>query len=236
MVASIFVNPTQFGHSDDFNRYPRQLERDTELLQELGVHHIFAPNADSMYGQNHLAYVDAKGFDEIAEGRARPGHFQGVATVVTKLFNIVRPTNAYFGQKDAAQCVLIRRIVEDLDMDVNVVVHDTVREADGLALSSRNAYLTTEERKAAPVLYRSLNAAKALFKSFEGDVIPAADLRQVVMDELKSEPLVGEIQYVSIDNKATMQPIQKVLRQNGAIVSIACKVGSVRLIDNMVLE
>jgi len=235
-VASIFVNPTQFGPNDDFNRYPRQLERDTELLQNLGVHHVLAPNAESMYGQDHLAYVNAKGFDKIAEGRARPGHFQGVATVVTKLFNIVRPTNAYFGQKDAAQCVLIRRIVEDLDMDVNVVVHDTVRDDDGLALSSRNAYLTNDERKAAPVLYRSLCAAKKMFKSFDADVIPATDLRRVVENELKSEPLVGEIQYVSIDNRATMQPIQKVLRQNGAIVSIACKVGSVRLIDNIVLE
>lgn len=236
LVASVFVNPTQFGPNEDFNRYPRQLERDTELLQSLGVHHIFAPKADSMYGRDHLAYVDVKGFDKIAEGRARPGHFQGVATVVTKLFNIVSPTNAYFGQKDAAQCVLIRRIVEDLDMDVNVIVLDTIREDDGLALSSRNAYLTTEERRAAPVLYRSLCAAKELFQSVDGDVIPAADLREVVEAELKSEPLMGEIQYVSIDNQATMQPIQKVLRQNGAIVSIACKVGSVRLIDNIVLE
>lgn len=235
MVASIFVNPTQFGPNEDLARYPRQLERDTELLQELGVHHIFAPDSESMYGCNHLTYVNAKGFEKCAEGQARPGHFSGVATIVTKLFNIVRPTNAYFGQKDAAQCVLIRRIVEDLDMDVNVIVHDTVRENDGLAMSSRNAYLTTEERKAAPVLYRSLLAAKEMFLS-SADVIPAVDLRNVVEAKLRSEPLVKEIQYVSVDNKQTMQPIQKVLRQNGAIVSIACKVGSVRLIDNMVLE
>ena len=170
LVASIFVNPTQFGPNEDLARYPRQLERDTELLQELGVHHIFAPNADSMYGSNHLTYVDAKGFDKIPEGRARPGHFSGVATIVTKLFNIVRPTNAYFGQKDAAQCVLIRRIVQDLDMDVNVVVHDTVREDDRLAMSSRNAYLTTEERKVAPVLYRALLAGRETFLSSEEEV------------------------------------------------------------------
>lgn len=235
LVASIFVNPTQFGPNEDLARYPRQLERDKELLQELGVHHIFAPNAESMYGANHLTYVDAKGFEKIPEGRARPGHFSGVATIVTKLFNIVRPTNAYFGQKDAAQCVLIRRIVQDLDMEVNVIVHDTIREDDGLAMSSRNAYLTTEERKAAPVLYRALLAAKETFLS-GGDVIPAADLRNVVEAVLRSEPLVKEIQYVSVDNKETMQPIQKVIRENGAIVSIACKVGSVRLIDNIVLE
>ena len=235
LVASIFVNPTQFGPNEDLARYPRQLERDTELLQELGVHHIFAPNAESMYGANHLTYVDAKGFEKIPEGRARPGHFSGVATIVTKLFNIVRPTNAYFGQKDAAQCVLIRRIVQDLDMEVNVVVHDTIREDDGLAMSSRNAYLTMEERKAAPVLYRALLAARETFLS-GGDVIPAADLRNVVETELRSEPLVKEIQYVSVDDKETMQPIQKVIRENGAIVSLACKVGSVRLIDNIVLE
>ena len=236
LVASIFVNPTQFGPNEDLARYPRQLERDTELLQELGVHHIFAPDADAMYGSDHLTYVDAKGFDQIAEGRARPGHFSGVATIVTKLFNIVRPTSAYFGQKDAAQCVLIRRIVEDLNMDINIVIGDTVREADGLAMSSRNAYLTTQERKAAPVIYRSLLAAREFFQSAPGDVISSADLKQVVEKELRSEALVSEIQYVSIDNKATMQPIQKVLRQNGAIISIACKVGSVRLIDNIVLE
>lgn len=237
----MFVNPTQFGPNEDLDTYPRQLERDVELLQGLGVHHIFAPKPESMYGPNHLTYVNARGFDKVAEGQVRPGHFQGVATIVTKLFNIVRPTNAYFGQKDAAQCVLIRRIVEDLDMDVNIVVRDTIREADGLAMSSRNAYLTADERKAATVLYRSLLACQDFYQQStageEGQVVVSAnELKKIVENELRTEPLVTEIQYVSIDNKATMQPMQKVLRENGSIVSIACKIGSVRLIDNIVLD
>lgn len=252
-IASIFVNPTQFGPNEDYSRYPRQLGRDVELLQELGVHHILAPaTSATLYTPEHATTVSVKGFDQTAEGKARPGHFSGVATVVTKLFNIVRPTTAYFGQKDAAQCVLIRRIVDDLNMDVNIVVHDTVREADGLALSSRNAYLTTTERTAAPVLYRALQAAQVLFTEFssaattakednsqpsnESDMIPAAELVAVVRDVLRSEPLVSEIQYISVDNPTTMQPLQKVWRAKGAILSIACKVGSVRLIDNILLK
>jgi pantoate--beta-alanine ligase len=258
-IASIFVNPKQFGPNEDFSRYPRQLERDVQLLQDLGVHHILAPaSSDMLYGPQHATTVSVAGLEKSAEGRARPGHFAGVATVVTKLFNIVRPTSAYFGQKDAAQCVLIRRIVEDLDMDINVVVQETVREADGLALSSRNAYLTTAERQAAPVLYKALQAAQELFATGDGgadgngennssspqseadgalpDVIPAADLRKVVEATLRSEPLVSQIQYISVDNPATMQPLQKVWREKGAILSLACKVGSVRLIDNVVLK
>ena len=166
----------------------------------------------------------------------RPGHFRGVATIVTKLFNIVQPTNAYFGQKDAAQCVLIRRIVEDLDMDVKIVVKDTIREPDGLAMSSRNAYLTAEERKAAPVVYQSLYAAKQLFEQLlEGESISSDELRATVEKILGSERLVSEIQYVSVDSKATMRPIAEVHKNDGGIISLACKVGSVRLIDNIIL-
>jgi len=179
-----------------------------------------------------------QGFDDIAEGRSRPGHFRGVATIVTKLLNIVQPTNAYFGQKDAAQCVLIRRIVEDLDMDVNVVVKDTVREPDGLAMSSRNAYLSEAERRAAPVVYRSLCAARQLFDGLdgaEGPTISSDLLREAVEKVLQAEPLVSEIQYVAVDNKANMQPCRHVRKDEGAIVSLACKIGSVRLIDNIVL-
>jgi len=179
-----------------------------------------------------------QGFDDIAEGRSRPGHFRGVATIVTKLLNIIQPTNAYFGQKDAAQCVLIRRIVEDLNMDVNIVVRDTVREEDGLAMSSRNAYLTAEERRAAPVVYRSLCAARTLFQRLRQDdeSISCDELREAVERVLKSEPLVSEVQYVAVDDKATMRPCQcKVQKGDGAIISLACKVGNVRLIDNIVL-
>ena len=159
---------------------------------------------------------------------------------MTKLFNIVRPTHAYFGQKDAAQCVLIQRIVDDLNMDVNIVVKDTIREDDGLAMSSRNAYLSADERRAAPVVYRSLCAARDLYQghyhqSAEASSISATALQEAVRSVLSAEPLVSEIQYVSVDSKGTMRQCENVSKQEGAIVSVACKVGSVRLIDNIVL-
>jgi pantoate--beta-alanine ligase len=178
-----------------------------------------------------------QGFDDTAEGRARPGHFRGVATVVTKLFHIVHPTRAYFGQKDAAQCVLIRRLVADLDMDVEIHIQPTIREEDGLAMSSRNAYLTNEERRAAPVVYRSLLAAKNRLDDLRnGDESMECDaLRSVVEDVLKSEPLVTGIQYIAIDNPNTMQPLAQVQKSTGAIISLACKIGNVRLIDNIIL-
>jgi pantoate--beta-alanine ligase len=247
-VASIFVNPTQFAPGEDLDRYPRPIERDTQLLQDLGVDHLFAPTR--MYGQHHVTYIDPHGFDNIPEGRVRPGHFAGVATIVTKLFHIIQPTRAYFGQKDAAQCVLIRRLVQDLDMDVEIVVKDTIREADGLAMSSRNAYLTADERRAAPVIYQSLCAARRLFHehfskiasppnaSPPPTVCSSEALRQCVEQVLLSEPLVREIQYISVDCRETMQPItigEGVHRETGCIISLACKVGSVRLIDNIVL-
>eukprot|EP00559_Dactyliosolen_fragilissimus_P005199 CAMPEP_0184859682 /NCGR_PEP_ID=MMETSP0580-20130426/4671_1 /TAXON_ID=1118495 /ORGANISM="Dactyliosolen fragilissimus" /LENGTH=264 /DNA_ID=CAMNT_0027356463 /DNA_START=271 /DNA_END=1062 /DNA_ORIENTATION=+ len=239
VVASIFVNPTQFGEGEDLDKYPRTLEKDTALLNDLGVDHVFAPDKESMYGNNHVTFVDPTGFDSIPEGSSRPGHFRGVATIVTKLFNIVKPTNAYFGQKDAAQCVLIKRIVKDLDMedDLNVVVMDTVREIDGLAMSSRNAYLTSEERHAAPIVYKSLCAARDVYyasQMSESVPFPSSQLLEATMNVLNTEPLVTEVQYVSIGCKETMRPIELVFLENGAILSIACKIGSVRLIDNIV--
>lgn len=193
---------------------------------------MFAPTIDDMYGKNHVTFVHPEGFDEIPEGRARPGHFRGVATIVTKLFNIVQPTNAYFGQKDAAQCCLIRRIVEDLDMDLNVIVKDTIREDDGLAMSSRNAYLNQEERKAAPIIYQALRTARDKYLNNPG--ISSDELSETVNSILRTEPLMGEIQYISVDNKQTMQPLAYV-GEDGAVISLACKVGSVRLIDNILL-
>lgn len=233
VVASVFVNPTQFGKGEDFDKYPRQLEQDSDLLGEYGVDHLLAPSIEDMYGKHHATFVDCEGFDDIPEGLARPGHFRGVATVVTKLFNIVRPTNAYFGQKDAAQCVLIRRVVEDLNMDLDVVVMDTIREADGLAKSSRNAYLSPTERRAAPVVYRSLVAAKEAFN--RDPSVSSAELVATTRKVLQSEPLVSEIQYISVDSKATMRPISQPTKEDGAVISLACKVGSVRLIDNILL-
>jgi len=235
VVASIFVNPTQFGEGEDLDKYPRQLQLDTKLLSDLGVNHLFVPNIENMYGKNFGTYIDCQSFDDIPESIVRPGHFRGVATIVTKLFNIVQPTNAYFGQKDAGQCVLIRRIVEDLDMDVNIVIGETVRESDGLAKSSRNAYLTDVERLAAAIIYKSLVAAKDTW--IKKPSIESSELLSIVRSALKSEPLVSEIQYISVESMATMKAVSKPSdSEHGTTISLGCIVGSVRLIDNIVLK
>ena len=241
VVCSIFVNPTQFAPNEDLDKYPRQFERDCELLEDIGgVDHIFAPSIDVMYGSNHVTSVDpGEGFENTPEGKQRPGHFRGVATIVTKLLNIVQPTKAYFGQKDAAQCVLIQRIVSDLNIDVDIVVGETVREEDGLAMSSRNAYLmdNPENRKAAPIIHKSLLQAKMLYldgMENNGSGVSATLLRDTVIQGLKTEPLIHEIQYVDVSSRQTMQPLEYV-DHDGAIISLACKIGSVRLIDNIVL-
>lgn len=237
VVTSIFVNPTQFGEGEDLDKYPRQLEQDCKCLAELGVDHLFTPDSSSMYSKNYLTYVDPTGFDDLPEGTSRPGHFRGVATIVTKLFNIIQPTNAYFGQKDAAQCCLVKRVVDDLNMEVNIVVMDTVREEDGLAMSSRNAYLTPDERQAAPIVYKSLCAAKDHYQSaLELGKLPisAESLSSVVEKTLKSEKLVSEVQYITVDDRETMRPALSV-GSDGAVISLACVVGSVRLIDNVIL-
>ena len=226
--------------------------------------HLFVPNIESMYGKNYATYIDCQSFDDIPESIVRPGHFRGVATIVTKLFNIVQPANAYFGQKDAGkplsasqiafsifgfppsskhdlysvclgQCVLIRRIVEDLDMDVNVVVGETVREPDGLAMSSRNAYLTDIERPAASIIYKSLCAAKEMWG--KNSFIESSELISIVKSVLQSEPLVSEIQYVSVESMTTMKAVEKPSDcEFGATISLGCIVGKVRLIDNIVLK
>ena len=179
-----------------------------------------------------------KGFDDTREGQQRPGHFRGVATIVAKLLNIVQPTRAYFGQKDATQCALIRRMVDDMNIDVTIQVESTVREIDGLAMSSRNAYLSPAERAAAPIIYQSLSAARDVFDGLvEGhDSVPAQALEEIVRSKLSLEPLVSDIQYVAIDDKLTMLPLATVQKEAGAVVSIACKIGHVRLIDNVILQ
>mmetsp|Transcript_12319 Transcript_12319/g.23083 ORF Transcript_12319/g.23083 Transcript_12319/m.23083 type:complete len:202 (+) Transcript_12319:647-1252(+) len=201
----------------------------------MGVDHLFCPS--EMYNKSHKCFVDPIGFDNLREGKARPGHFRGVATIVTKLFHIVQPTRAYFGQKDAAQCVLIQRLVADLDMDVIVEIMPTVREMDGLAMSSRNAYLSSkEEREAAVVLFKSLSAAKELYEgSFAGNLpMDSCILVETVMKVLEAEPLIKEIEYVSVDCKETMEPLKEI-GPEGAIISLAVKLGNVRLIDNFIL-
>jgi pantoate--beta-alanine ligase len=232
VVSSVFVNPAQFAAHEDLGSYPRQLERDAELLGREGVRLIFAPDEKEMYGPGYNSVVDVPGFLRTREGMARPKFFTGVVTVCTKLFNIVRPDAAYFGQKDAAQCAAIRRVVQDLNMDLDVVVGPTVREADGLAMSSRNAYLSPEERKAAPAVHRSLRAGRALWRErVRAGPVAAADIRAAVAAELEGEPLIGEVQYVSVDDPETMEPLEEV-GEAGCNVSLAVKCGKVRLIDN----
>jgi pantoate--beta-alanine ligase len=228
--ASIFVNPTQFLPGEDYRSYPRDEPRDLRLLESAGTDFVFIPSADEMYPAGFDTWVDLGKVTRRLEGVVRPGHFRGVASVVAKLFNIVEPTHAYFGQKDAQQCVVVRRMVADLNMNLEVVIVPTVREVDGLAMSSRNVYLTPEERRAAPVLYRSLMLAKNLHDKGERN---AAVIKEGMLSLLKSEPL-GQTDYVSIADLNTLEELQVIDRP--AVVSLAFKLGKPRLIDNIILE
>lgn len=236
VVVSIFVNPTQFDKVEDLEKYPRQLNNDINALSSIGVDYLFVPDIATMYGKNHVTYINPEGFDDFPEAKSRPGHFRGVATIVVKLLNIILPTVAYFGQKDAVQCALVRRLVEDLNLDLRIKVIETVRENDGLAMSSRNLNLSKKEREVAPILYKSLCAAKEVYRSALSGKMPIASdlLSAAAEDVLRQEPLVAEIQYVSVSDKETMKPINEV-GTDGGIVSLACKIGFVRLIDNIEL-
>lgn len=238
VAASIFVNPTQFGPNEDYSKYPRTFESDVALLKQEGVDLVFFPSAEDMYSKNHRCYVTPEGFDDLPEGVCRPGHFRGVATVVSKLFNIVRPTHAFFGQKDAAQCVLIKRLVEDLSMDINIEVVDVCREPDGLAMSTRNQYLEAAEREAASVVYRGLVRARDLFLSHKRNGAAPIDanlLRDAIRDEYEREPFVKEIQYISVGSKETMDELSSVDANEGAVLSVAIKLGKCRLIDTLTI-
>jgi pantoate--beta-alanine ligase len=229
VAVSIFVNPTQFAPSEDLDRYPRDLPRDLGLLEAAGVDFVFTPEAAEIYPPGFDTRIEIGGVTEVLEGAARPGHFAGVATVVAKLFNIVQPTRAYFGQKDAQQSIVIRKLVRDLDMPVEVIVAPTVRETDGVALSSRNSYLGPAERAAAPVIFRALNAARALFDAGERN---ADVLRQAMRQTIEAEPLM-RVDYVSITDPVTLRELAAVEQQ--ALASMAARLGGTRLIDNLVL-
>lgn len=231
VIVSIFVNPTQFGPNEDLSAYPRDLDRDLSMLETAGTDLVFAPTVADLYPPGLGAFVDPGPLAERLEGAARPGHFRGVATVVTKLFNVTRPDRAYFGQKDAQQLVVIQSIVRDLHLPVQVVGCPTVREPDGLALSSRNVYLTPEERRAAPALYRGLGAARRVWLRGERS---ASALRSAVCAELDSQPLLRP-EYVSVAHPRTLEEIDTVGR-DGALVSLAVRVGRARLIDNIRLD
>ncbi len=230
VAASIFVNPTQFGPNEDLSRYPRDLERDLAMLRAEGTDLVFAPGVEDMYPQGFATHVDVTGpLTARLEGAARPGHFKGVATVVTKLFNIVQPTRAYFGQKDAQQALVIKKIVADLDMNLEVIVMPTVREEDGLAMSSRNVYLKAKEREAALVLSRSLALARDKWSRGEKD---AERIREDMRKLIESEPL-AKIDYVSIADASTLEELETLDKL--ALISLAVRVGNTRLIDNILL-
>ncbi|MCS6963919.1 pantoate--beta-alanine ligase [Thermoflexus sp.] len=229
VAVSIFVNPTQFGPHEDYNRYPRDLNRDLRLLEPLGVDLVFAPPVEEMYPPGFQTWVIVEEVSRPLEGAARPGHFRGVATVVVKLLNIVQPDRAYFGQKDAQQAVVIRRMVQDLNIPVEIVVCPTVREPDGLAMSSRNTYLNPEERRAATVLFRALQAAKARYEQGERD---AERLREVMREVIRAEPLARP-DYVSVADPETLQELSWV--EDRALLSLAVYIGKTRLIDNILL-
>ncbi|MFI4963892.1 MAG: pantoate--beta-alanine ligase [Caulobacterales bacterium] len=229
VAVSIFVNPTQFGPHEDLARYPRDLPRDLGLLEAAGVDLVFAPDPEEMYPPGFDIRIEVGGVTGVLEGAVRPGHFSGVATVVAKLFNVVQPTRAYFGQKDAQQSVVIRKLARDLDMPVEVVVAPTVREADGLALSSRNSYLTPPQRAAAPAIHQALIAARDLFTAGERD---AEALRGAMRQVIAWQPDL-QVDYVSVADPTTLRELAEVGRQ--ALASLAVRLGATRLIDNLLL-
>jgi pantoate--beta-alanine ligase len=230
VIASIFVNPTQFGPNEDFARYPRDLARDAELAGSVGVDAIFNPPVEEMYTQGYCTYVNVERITDKLCGLSRPGHFRGVATVVTKLFNIVQPDYAFFGQKDAQQALVIKRMAADLNMNLEVVIVPTVREEDGLAMSSRNLYLEPDQRRAALVLSRGLERARKALLDGERN---AAEIRRLVIDMILSEPL-AELDYVELYTYPELEPLERI--DGLTLLALAVKIGRTRLIDNAILE
>ncbi len=230
VVATIFVNPTQFGPNEDLDAYPRDMDRDLTLLESENVDLVFAPPASEIYPPEMDTWVEVGEVSRRLEGAHRPGHFRGVATVVAKLFNVTSPTRAYLGQKDGQQVAVIKAMVKDLNMPVEVVVSPTVRESDGLAYSSRNSRLSRAERRAAPSVYRALRAAEGIWLSGE----PRAELlKKRMRGILEAEPLVRKVDYISVANGETMKEMEVAVR--GAMLSTAVHIGNVRLIDNIIL-
>jgi pantoate--beta-alanine ligase len=231
VVVSVFVNPTQFAPGEDFDRYPRDLTRDTALLTDYNVDYIFAPAPEEIYPKGFATYVTVDGLSDQLEGASRPGHFRGVATVVTILLNIIRPDFAFFGQKDAQQSLIVKRLVRDLAFDTEVVVLPTVREQSGLAISSRNTYLNAEEQQAAAILYRALARAEAAHAEGERN---GARLAAVVRATVETEPR-ARIDYIGVMDADTMEKLDK-LDDRPVLVALAVHFGKTRLIDNVVLN
>jgi len=229
-VVSIFVNPAQFGPREDFKEYPRDLNRDSEILEREGIDYLFVPEAGEIYPQGYKTYVEVCDLQDRLCGRSRPGHFRGVCTVVLKLFNIVNPDISFFGQKDAQQAIILKRMVKDLNLDVKIEVLPIIREEDGLALSSRNKYLTREERKAAHVLSKSLKQAQSMMEKGERD---SAAIIKEMKEIIGREPLV-KIDYVEIVDLDNLDHVPRI--EKGALAAVAVFIGKVRLIDNTILR
>ncbi len=231
VVVSVFVNPTQFGPTEDFAHYPRDLTKDTALLTDYNVDYIFAPTAEEMYPKGFCTYVNVSGLSKLLEGESRPGHFRGVATVVSILLNTVRPDFAFFGQKDAQQSVIIKRMVKDLAFDTEIVVLPTVREDSGLAISSRNLYLTQEESESAAVIHHGLAKAKESFKKGERH---ASKLAEAVRSTIETEPH-ARLGYVSVVDAETLETLDKI-EDRPVLIAVAAYIGKTRLIDNIVVN
>lgn len=231
VVVSIFVNPSQFGPGEDFAKYPRDLTADAAVLTEYGVDYVFAPETQEIYPEGFSTYVYVEGLTETLEGASRPGHFRGVATVVTILFNTVRPDFAFFGSKDAQQVGVIKRLTRDLGFETEIVVVPTVREESGLAMSSRNAYLTPELRQKASIIYQALREAKIAFKNGERN---GSKLAQIVQTKIESEP-VARIDYVAVVDNDALEPVEKI-DDKEVLVAVAVRFDKVRLIDNIILN
>ena len=229
VIVSIYVNPTQFGPKEDLSKYPRDLKRDLEMLEKVGTDVVFFPSNEEMYPDGYDTWVEVDKLTKRLEGASRPTHFRGVTTIVNKLFNTVEADNAYFGQKDAQQALVIQKMVKDLNMNVRVIVCPTMREPDGLAMSSRNVYLTTEQRKQATVLNRSLQLAKDLYTKGERN---APKIKQQMTGLIQKEP-IAVIDYISIANPDTLEELDAI--QGQALVSMVVKFGNTRLLDNVML-
>jgi pantoate--beta-alanine ligase len=230
VIASIFVNPTQFGPSEDFQKYPRTLEADSKKLEDAGVDYLFAPEASEIYPPGFRTWVNVEGLSECLEGKVRHGHFRGVATVVLKLLEIVQPRKAFFGRKDAQQARIIRQMARDLHLDSEIVVCPIVREPDGLAMSSRNAYLKPEERRTATILFRALDGARASISRGERD---ALRLTAAMREMLRTEPL-ADPEYVELVDAETLEPVTRL--RGACLALLAVRIGAVRLIDNLLIE
>jgi len=230
VVVSLFVNPTQFGPGEDFDNYPRPFEQDLALCEQHGADVVFAPSPAEMYPRENLSWVTVSGITEHLCGRSRPNHFRGVTTVCTKLFNIVGCDVAFFGQKDAQQCVVIRRMVADLNMPLEVVVCPTVREADGLAVSSRNQYLSEQQRKEAPVIYEALKKGREVIEAGETD---AGQVRERIEAVMRRMPAL-QIEYISLVDPETLEDVERIGR--AVLIAVAARLGPARLIDNIVVD